>query len=217
MDILSTLRKTIPWEEFDYQALLQALQDYAHPRDKITDLLAKEVIVRVKKGLYVFGDAYRTRPYCREILANLIYGPSCVSLEYALHYHGLTPEGSAAMTSVTTKRTREFQTPVGLFLYRNIPETGFHVGLQRVELEDGRAFLLAGPEKALADKLRSDRGVPIRARRSCLEYLVDSLRIAPADLARLDADLLESIASSYESQRVRLLADSVRYLQKDSA
>lgn len=93
MDIVSTLRKTIPWEEFDYQALLQALKDYAYPRDKITDLLAKGVIVRVKKGLYVFGDAYRTRPYSREILANLIYGPSCVSLEYALHYHGLTPGG----------------------------------------------------------------------------------------------------------------------------
>lgn len=51
MDIISTLRKAIPWEEFDYQALLQVLKDYAHPRDKITDLLAKGVLVRVKKGL----------------------------------------------------------------------------------------------------------------------------------------------------------------------
>lgn len=215
MDIISTLRKTIPWEEFDYQALLQALKDYAHPRDKITDLLAKGIIVRVKKGLYVFGDAYRTRPYSREILANLIYGPSCVSLEYALHYHGLTPEGSAALTSVTTKRSREFQTPVGLFLYRTIPETGFHIGVQRVELDDGRAFLLAGPEKALADKFRSERGLQLRSRRGCLEYLLDSLRIAPEDLAQLDADLLASLTSAYKSPRVRLLADSVRYLRKE--
>jgi hypothetical protein len=217
MDIISTLRKTIPWEEFDYQALLQALKDYAHPRDKITDLLAKGVIVRVKKGLYVFGDAYRTRPYSREILANLIYGPSCVSLEYALHYHGLTPEGSAALTSVTTKRGREFQTPVGLFLYRTIPEAGFHVGLQRIELKDGRAFLLAGPEKALADKVRTDRGLLLRTRRGCLEYLLDSLRIAAEDLNRLDIDLLDSMAAAYQSPRVRLLVDSIGYLRKERA
>jgi hypothetical protein len=215
MDIISTLRKTIPWEEFDYQALLQALKDYAHPRDKITDLLAKGIIVRVKKGLYVFGDAYRTRPYSREILANLIYGPSCVSLEYALHYHGLTPEGSAALTSVTTKRGKEFQTPVGLFLYRTIPEAGFHIGVQRVELDDDRAFLLAGPEKALADKLRSDRGLQLRSRRSCLEYLLDSLRIAPEDLTRLDIDLLGRLAAAYQSPRVQLLVDSIGCLRKE--
>lgn len=217
MDIFSTLRKNIPWEEFDYQALLSALRDYAYPRDKITDLLAKGIVVRVKKGLYVFGDAYRTSPYSREILANLIYGPSCVSLEYALHYHGLTPEWSAALTSVTTKRAKQFQTPVGLFLYRTIPEAGFHVGVQRVELEDGRAFLLAGPEKALADKFRSDRGLQSRSRRGCLEYLLDSLRIAPEDLIRLDINLLDSMASAYVSLRVRLLADSVRYLRRESA
>lgn len=217
MDIISTLRKTIPWEEFDYQALLQALKDYAHPRDKITDLLAKGIIVRVKKGLYVFGDAYRTQPYSREILANLIYGPSCVSMEYALHYHGLTPEGSAALTSVTTKRGRQFQTPVGLFLYRTIPEAGFHVGVQRVELEDGRAFLLAGPEKALADKFRSDRGLQLRSRRGCLEYLLDSLRVAAEDLNRLDIDLLGSLAAAYQSPRVRLMADSIGYLRKERA
>ena len=79
-----SLRQAISWEEFDYQALLGALQDYAHPRDKISDLLAKDIIIRVKKGLYVFGDSYRNKPYSREILANLIYGPSCISLEYAL-------------------------------------------------------------------------------------------------------------------------------------
>lgn len=217
MDIISILRKTIPWEEFDYQALLQALRDYAHPRDKITDLLAKGVIVRVKKGLYIFGDTYRTRPYSREILANLIYGPSCVSLEYALNYHGLTPEGSAALTSVTTKRGKQFQTPVGLFLYRTIPEDGFHVGVQRVELDDGRAFLLAGPEKALADKIRSERGLQLRTRRGCLEYLLDSLRIAPEDLGQLDLDLLDSLASVDKSPRVRLLANSVCYLRRESA
>jgi len=214
MGVPESLRKAIPWEEFDYQALLDALQDYAHPRDKISDLLAKNVIVRVKKGLYIFGDSYRKQPYSREILANLIYGPSCVSLEYALHNHGLIPERSVALTSVTTKRPKKFDTPVGMFLYKKVPETGFHVGLQRVEMENGRAFLIAGPEKALADKFRSDRGLKIRSQKECLDYLVNSLRIEESDLANLDAGLLEKIAKAYGSKRIHFLSGMVRRLGK---
>ena len=217
MGVPESLRKAIPWEEFDYQALLDALQDYAHPRDKISDLLRKDVIVRVKKGLYIFADSYRKQPYSREILANLIYGPSCVSLEYALHNHGLTPERSIALTSVTTKRPKKFETPVGLFLYKNVPEAGFHVGLQRVELENGRAFLIAGPEKALADKFRSDRGLKIRSQKECLDYLVNSLRIEESDLANLDAGLLEKIAKAYGSKRIHFLSGMVRRLKRREA
>lgn len=214
MGIIESLRKSIPWEEFDYQALSGALQNYARPRDKISDLLAKGIIVRVKKGLYIFGDSYRNKPYSREILANLIYGPSCVSLEYALYYHGLTPERSEAMTSVTTKRPKQFQTPIGLFLYKNVPEPGFHLGLQRVEMENGRAFLMACPEKALADKFRSDRGLKIRSQKEGQDYLVNSLRIASSDLAALDAKLLEKLAETYGSRRIYLLAGIVRRLKR---
>lgn len=214
MSAIESLRKVIPWEEFDYQALLDALRSYAHPRSKISDLLAKGVIIRVKKGLYIFGDAYRKTPCSREILANLIYGPSCVSLEYALHYHGLTPERVEALTCVTTKRPKQFQTPVGRFIYKNIPESGFHVGLQRVELSDGRGFLLAAPEKALADKFRSDRGLCIRSQKECLDYLINSLRIAESDLARLNTALMTKLAESYCSKRIHLLAGALRRLNR---
>ena len=47
------LRHKIDREEFDYQMLLDTLRNYSRPRDKITDLLRKGVIIRVKKGLYV--------------------------------------------------------------------------------------------------------------------------------------------------------------------
>ena len=63
--MMQALRKMVPHEEFDYQMLLHALKDYAHPRDKITDLLRKGAIVRVKKGLYIFGEDYRRNPYSR--------------------------------------------------------------------------------------------------------------------------------------------------------
>ena len=208
------LRKNIPFEEFDYQALMGALAGYARPRDKVTDLLAKGAIVRVKKGLYIFGEKWRRKPYSREILANLLYGPSCVSLDYALHYHGLTPERVEAVTSVTPKRASRFTTPVGLFLYSNVPEAGFAVGLGRIELEDGRAFLIAAPEKALADKLRQGRGLGLRTQQECLAYLVEDLRIEEAALRDLDAGLLDELSPAYRSPRVALLAGLVRRLAR---
>ncbi|MBE0596147.1 MAG: hypothetical protein IH614_02635 [Desulfuromonadales bacterium] len=208
------LRQVIPFEEFDYQALMGALADYARPRDKVTDLLAKGVIVRVKKGLYIFGEKWRRQPYSREILANLLYGPSCVSLDYALHYHGLIPERVEAITSVTPKRANSFATPVGLFLYSNVPEAGFAVGLGRVELEEGRAFLLAAPEKALADKLRQGRGLGLRTQKECLGYLVEDLRIDEAALRDLDAGLLDELSQAYRSPRVALLAGLTRRLAR---
>ena len=115
-DLLPThLRGLIPREEFDYQTLNQGLRGYASPRDKITDLLRKGVVVRVKKGLYVFGPAFRRRAFSREVLANLLYGPSYISLEYALQHHGLIPEAVETLTSVTTGRSRQFRTPLGAF------------------------------------------------------------------------------------------------------
>ncbi len=105
---------------FDYQTLLSALKDYASPRDKISRLLRKNEIVRVKKGLYVFGQTGGKRKYSHEHLANLIYGPSYISLDYALHTYGLIPERVETVTSVTLDRTKSFSTPVGNFSFRKI-------------------------------------------------------------------------------------------------
>jgi predicted transcriptional regulator of viral defense system len=115
------LRNQIQREEFDHQILTDALRSYARPRDKISDLLRKGIIVRVKKGLYIFGKDYRRQYASRELLANLIYGPSYVSLDFALQHYGMIPERVEAVTSVTTGRSRRFSTPIGLFTYRQIP------------------------------------------------------------------------------------------------
>jgi hypothetical protein len=56
---METLRGEVVGEEFDYQALLSALRSYAQPRDAITRALASDDIVRVKKGIYVFGPRRR--------------------------------------------------------------------------------------------------------------------------------------------------------------
>lgn len=208
------LLKSIPYEEFDYQTLLDAVHGYARPRMKISAMLAKGDIIRVKKGLYILGEPLRRRPFCRELLANLIYGPSYISLEYALHYHGLTPERVEAVTSVTCGRSRTFATPVGTFSYRMIPLEAFRTGMDRVELDDGRSFLVAIPEKALADRIVADRGAGISTQKELHEYLLSSLRIDPAGLRELDPVRVAEIARTYRSRRVKLLADLISRLRR---
>ncbi|MDA3903127.1 MAG: hypothetical protein PF441_06735 [Desulfuromusa sp.] len=210
--MIQGLRNKIPLEEFDYQTLMGALSDYARPRDKVTALLAKGVIIRVKKGLYIFGPDDRKRPYSREILANLLYGPSCVSCDYALFWHSLIPERVETLTSVTSKRNKTFTTPVGVFSYHALPPASLSIGMQRVELSDGSAFLLASTEKALADKLYCERGLQLNSQKECLEYIVDSLRIDKSLLQKFDLALLEKLAVAYRSRRVKLLAGGLRRL-----
>ena len=209
------IRKLIPYEEFDYQTLLSALNGYAHPRDRITTLLRKGSIIRVKKGLYVFGDDDRERPYSREILANLIYGPSYISLEFALQYHGIIPERVEALTSVTVGRSRKFLTPVGQFIYRMIPMPAFRTGVDQVEIGDGRSFLIAIPEKALADKLRLDQ-ISIRTQQELQSYLFDNLRIEPAAVQEMCSGRLEEYADRYRSRKVLLLSKLARGLGRRS-
>lgn len=211
----ASLRHRIPQEEFDYQALLDALSGYSRPRAKITALLRNGVIVRVKKGLYVFGKEERRKPLCPELLANLIYGPSCVSLEYALAWHALIPERVETVTSVTCGRSKAFDTPVGRFVYRRIPMMVFPVGVDRVETGDGRAFLIATPEKALADVLVADRRGLIRSRREMAAYLRESWRIEESRLKEMNRDLLEELAKCYRSRKVRLLASIVERLKRE--
>jgi len=211
--MIDDLRGRIEGEEFDYQALLDSLKQYERPRDKITSLLRQKAIIRVKKGIYLFGPKYARRPFSREILANMIYGPSCVSLDFALHYHGLIPERVEAVTSVTTGRGRRFATPVGLFIYRQIPPGAFPIGIDQLPLEGGRSFLMAVPEKALADKIQDDRGTAIRSQDDMRRYLMQNLRIDAESLQKLRTETLSILAERYGSRKLRLLNKVLAHLQ----
>jgi predicted transcriptional regulator of viral defense system len=215
MDILKTLREEVAGEEFDHQALLDACKDYARPRDAITRLLRSGSVIRVAPGIYVFGPTLRRRPYSREILANLIAGPSYVSFDYALQHYGLIPERVEAVTSGIAGRPRRFQTPVGLFSYRQVPERAFAEGLHRVEIPGGGGYLIAGQEKALADKIRDERGLGIRSIDRMVVHLVESLRIDADALADLDPGEMERIAAAYSSHQLRLLAGAIQRLRKE--
>jgi len=163
--------------EIDYQTLMQALSGYAYPRDRVTKLLRSGELVRVKKGLYVSNDSRDW--YSREVLANLIYGPSYVSLEYALRYYGLIPEAVETVTSVTTQKRKRYDTPLGRFEYEHLPVLSYAPGVCYIAVDARRGFLIASPEKALIDTLAVR--TPGLKPEEIGQHLFDNLRVDEAD------------------------------------
>ena len=207
------IRDGIPGDALDYQQLTSLLRGYSKPRDRITALLAGGELVRLRKGLYVLGERYRRQPLVREQLANLIYGPSYVSLEYALSRHGLIPERVDEVTSLTTGEHRRFVTPLGVFSYRATTVRRYAPGVEWHG--DGVArYLMASPEKALADKVASDRRLGRPTSAGMRAYLLENLRIDADRLASLDVPRLQAIAHAYRSYRVSVFQRTIARLQE---
>jgi hypothetical protein len=186
---------------FDYPFLLSLLKDYRRPREKIGLMIKNGEILRIKKGLYVLSPALGGAINV-QALANVIFGPSYVSLDSALSYWGLIPERVTGTISMTTKRNRQFNTPVGVFSYRHIASAAFMAGVMR-QGEGVSAFLIASREKALCDKIAGAPG--ISAMRDVGEYLLQDLRIEKDQLAMFDIELLRKIAAVYPKTGVGFL------------
>jgi len=126
----------------------------------------------------------------------MISGPSYVSLEWACQYHRLIPEKVTTITSVTTSRSKQFNTPVGVFTYDHLPISSYSVGVQMVKLEGGRHALIATKEKALVDLLILRRG-SFKSKKHFKETVFEDLRIEESDLSTLDLPLLYAIYKSH--------------------
>jgi hypothetical protein len=162
-------------------------------------------VVRIHRGLYCLAAKYLRQKTDPLVLAQRIYGPSYVSLETALSYHGWIPEAVYAVTSVSLGRSREFDTPLGLFCFTRVPQETFYAGVSRVEKEPGSSFLLASPLKALADyvyvhKLDWNSARPV----------VESLRVDEGLLAGVAPDTFDELMPNYPALRVRRFLKGLR-------
>jgi hypothetical protein len=204
MASVADIRTRIERDVFDYQQLVGCLTHLKKPRDKIRRLLAAGAIIRIRKGLYTFGDPFRRGPISRELLANLIHGPSYVSGDYALSYHGLIPERIETVTSATPGRSRTFTTPFGTFAYRSLAVHRYAAGVLLIQ-SSGISFLIASPEKALADKVWSDRRFRGGRLADFGPYLEEDLRCDVDRLAALDMERLHTIDRAYRSRKISAL------------
>lgn len=210
------IRQHFPQEELDYLGLMSVLSGYANPRDKIRNLLASGDLLRVKKGLYVFNEHLASRPYSKEVLANLIYGPSYLSLDYALSFYGLIPERVDVVTSVTSKRDKVFDTAVGKFSYRYLHPQKYAVQMQwlpllGVETEahnnaGQRHILMASPEKALVDTLTLNKHLKFTNDAEMAAYLFEDRRLHPQSFANFKRVRLVELQKIYQHPHVDYLA-----------
>jgi predicted transcriptional regulator of viral defense system len=196
------LRKSIPREEFDYLLLKGALSDYAAVRQKINELLKSGIIIRVKKGLYAFAPEYNNAPVCKEVLANLIYGPSCISLEYALAYHGMIPERVETLTCVTPKRDKEFTTPLGKFTYTYLSPRKYPHGIEQVWIDSNHPVLMASAEKALCDYMVLNKVPDMTDTDAAKDFLESDLRIEKDNWKRFDPNILWKLNRFYRNKNI---------------
>ena len=189
---LAIMLDRAPSEELDYGFVMDCLTAYKNPRVKLHHLLKINALVRVKKGIYVFGKKFSRRPYSPEVLANMMYGPSYVSLEWACQFYRLIPEKVTTVTSITTQRSRQFQTPLGLFTYDHLPLPVYPAGIILIRFSETQQALVATKEKALADLLVVRRG-GFSSKKHFLETLFEDLRIDEDILNTLNLDLLNEI------------------------
>lgn len=161
----------------DYATLVTLLRDYRFPKDKIAAMEKQQQLIRIKKGLFVVAQQEGTSPISRELIANHLYGPSYVSLESALSYHNLIPERVYRVRSVTMKRFKMYDTPLGVFEYRTVSPEYFSIGIQQQVTQGNTAFLIASPEKALCDLIVLSSGLRLQSSKAVKIYLEENLRI----------------------------------------
>ncbi|EHQ28113.1 type IV toxin-antitoxin system AbiEi family antitoxin domain-containing protein [Mucilaginibacter paludis] len=174
-----------------HQLLTSWLKDYKRPNDKINALKSEGLLSSVKKGLYIAGEKIHAIKPETTLMANHILGPSYVSVDTALSYYGLIPERVYEIASMTTKASREFNTPMGVFTYTHLPLPYYSFGLRTIKLLSEQYAIVASPEKALCDKIVTTSGLTLRSMAGAYSYLVDNLRMDETALKEFNTPMME--------------------------
>ncbi len=191
--------------------LLGILSEYRDPRKKINSLVRNGVIKPVKQGVYIASDKLGLRPFSKEIIANLIYGPSYISLETALSYYGIIPEKVTATTSVCLGRGKLFTTEIGRFQYHHLKDAIYSCGVQLKEIYKDAYCQYACPEKAILDflYLRETKGT-FRQAKEYFEYILDSYRLDLKTIEKLiSAKKLKTLSKLYTNQNIHWVVDEL--------
>jgi|TARA_B100000315_G_C14593897_1_gene597531 predicted transcriptional regulator of viral defense system len=118
-------------------------------RRQVNEWKNKNWLLELKRGIYVFNDPLILEKLSAELVANYIYQPSYLSLQFALYHYRLISESVYGFTSVTSRKTARFNNRFGQFTYSHIKNSLFWgFTLQTVnELKTQ----IATPEKSLID------------------------------------------------------------------
>jgi hypothetical protein len=211
---MKNILKFIETPYIDAQTLLTVLADYKKPREAILRMIKNDELIRLKNGLYLISEKIKhgnTTIIPFEQLANFLYGPSYVSMEWALSFYGMIPEKVYTVTSMTLGRNKEYHTPIGDFSYFQLPARCYSVGVTQKETPGFLGgFLIASPEKALSDMVfKTCKNLD---KDQLKEELIESKRIDPMCFLDLNKELLEEIAKCYHVKSINYLRDLIGVL-----
>lgn len=185
------------------------LRGYTNPDDFLSRLVKSGELIRLKNGFFLIAEKIEESSVPYEQIANLLYGPSYISFEWALSYYQMIPEGVYVVTSTSATKSKIFRTPIGTFDYTYLSHQRYAIGIDQKENASGR-FLIATPEKALADlihlKCQKLEG------RDLLIELIESRRMDEEQLKKLNKEHLREIADSYRSRAVVNLMNAIGIL-----
>lgn len=188
--------------------LLQQYNNYVNPNAKIARLVKDGYLIPIIKGLY---ETDRSVPgHC---LSEIIYGPSYLSFEYALSWHGLIPEAVYVYTSATCgkKKRKQYDTPFGVYTYRDVPIRVFPYGT-KIYSEKEYGFVMASAEKAVCDILYTCS--PCANRTELRRLLFEDLRIDEGAFLNLNMDEMSELAGLYSTANHRILKSLIKEIKR---
>ncbi|MDE5659456.1 MAG: hypothetical protein K2F58_05530 [Muribaculaceae bacterium] len=171
-------------------ALALEFPDIRKSGQKLSLLERNGTIIRLKRGLYVCPERITGTPLSLELIANRLLSPSYVSMSTALRHYGLIPEAVYLTQSMTTKDSREYETPVGWFSFTRMKRDVFNIGIRNI-VENGYSFLIASPEKALCDLIAATPGLHLRYKKEAIAYLEEDIRYDMDAFHTLNAEIFE--------------------------
>ena len=161
-------------------------------------------LYRLTRGLYALKPPFqRTVPH-PFLIANRIVDASYISLQSALHHHGILADPAPAVTNVTISRPGLWDTELGAFVYRHVKTDLFH-DYEEIEVGAGQSARVASAEKALIDLFYLTPNV---AHPACLR----SLHLI--NLEKLNARKIVRLANGVERKRVRWAANGIIDLRR---
>jgi predicted transcriptional regulator of viral defense system len=188
---------------FETSLLFAGKADPANVRLQLARWVTAGRVIRLRRGLYSIAPPYtKTRPH-PFLVANRLQPASYVSLQTALAFYGLIPDTVNRVTSVTTGRPEELDTPLGSFEFRHV-KPGLLFGYRSMDVS-GQAALIALPEKALLDLVYLSPGGESK------EYLA-GLRLQNLDT--LDMSRLDQLAARFGSPKMRVAVKNITLLAK---
>ena len=161
-------------------------------------------IIRLKRGIYCLAKKNQRGSLSTYAISQLLYGPSYISIESALSYHGWIPEGVFMTTCVSITRSVTYKTPVGDFSYHHVPQKCFYEDVEHIAADEGDYFM-AKPLKALCDYIYIHKKTW-----SGIKPLRDSLRVDEELVTRLTNEQCDRLHENYQSQRVRAFIKGVK-------